>query len=517
MKRLQIYFEELQLPIKVLFVGTVLIALGSLIGNPFIDEIFKINSPMLDATKNILLLSGGLILSYFPVFVFVKLLQTRTDDKNIVLVGLISIFFFTIFLLFLGPRNLPDNAYSTLIKVTLNNRTYRLVKTGIIGYVVVYLMIKRVYRKPMSVRYMSSISIIDSDLIRMIKSIIYSTILGSLVALASPYIMNAIYGAMKFIALDVGNPMSLFAFGSFDRLLNVFGLETIMRSEMWLGTLGGTWNSLDNTAYIGDVNIWSAQINASLAVLGLGSAGRFSTAFYVINIFAIPGYLAALATTTSDKKRFRRSMVGTMLGILLSVLSGIAVPVEFIMLLTTPVIYIFHIFMVGFISAVLLGLGVTIGFSYQGIIEAANPGNLIDLIAFSRHQIIGRQIIMMLLFGTIIFFAYFLFTRFYYTKIAIDILNLGVKDDETIDFIERVGGLDNIINISSTPTRIILSLYDEDNINVGGLHRQGVTRIVQTRQGYVLSFGAGSYMLQREVNKRLSNHKSELVKEDNHD
>src|SRR5699024_9016253 len=143
-------------------------------------------------------------------------------------------------------------------------------------------------------------------------------------------------------------------------------------------------------------------------------------------------------------------------------------PLEILMILTTPVLYIFHLFMVGFIAAVLLGLSITLGFSYLGILSAANPGNLFDLIAISRKNIINQQVLTMLLFGIIVFFIYYFVTRFYFNKVAIDILNIGIKDDEVTDFIERIGGLDNIEKFTSLPTKVIASLKDEENINTSG-------------------------------------------------
>lgn len=196
-------------------------------------------------------------------------------------------------------------------------------------------------------------------------------------------------------------------------------------------------------------------------------------------------------------------------------LTGITYPIEILLLLTTPVLYIFHLFMVGFISAILLGLSITLGFSYLGILSAANPGNIFDLIAISRKNIINQQVLIMVLFGVIVFFIYFYVTRFYYNKVAIDILNIGIKDDEVTNFIERIGGLDNINSFNSLPTKVTASLKDEDNINTEGLHYQGVTKIIHAREGFILSYGPGSYILQKEVNKRLKMH--EALKDDEDD
>ena len=517
MNRIQIYLEDLQLPIKSMFVGIVLIAVGSVLGNPLVNELFLMNAPLVMQISRILLFMGGLILSCFPYIVFVKLLYSRSNDKNIAIVGIVSYLVFLVMILFFSPRNLPESAYSKILKITIINDTYPLIKTGILGLIGIYYIVKSIYKKPARQRIGGFTKVFDPELARFIKSLFFSILFGIVFALVYPIFMEGIYGVIRFIAQDVNNPMSMFAYGSFERILSVLNLESILHNEMWFGSLGGTWNSLSNVTYIGDVNIWAAQLMDSIKVLGVGSAGRFSTVYYVLNLFAMPAYLTALLTTVSNKKDRRRGIITVVLGTLLSIFSGITLPLEIILLLTTPILYFSHLFLVGFMSAVLLGLGTTIGFSYLGVLSAATPGNILDLISLSRNNIINTQIITLLLFGVIVFVLYFYLTKFYYSKIAIDILNVGNQKEEVQGFIDRVGGIDNIVSISSTPTKINLALKDEDNINVGGLHRQGITKIVQTRQGYVLSYGAGSFMLQREVNILLKLHNDAKEQTDTHE
>lgn len=517
MNKIQVYLEELLLPIKTLFVAISMIALGTLLGNPFINDVFRLSHPLLTTITHVLLVTGGLILSCFPYLVFVKLLYSRTDEKNIVVVGIISYLVFLIMIMFFAPRNLPANMYMPYFTFQINATVYRLANTGIIGLIGIYLIVKRIYQKPMIPRNTNFTKVFERDISRLTRSLLFSTLYGLAIAWLLPYISQGIYAVLNFVAADIGNPMSLFAYSGFERLLQLFGLHNVVRNEMWFGTLGGTWNSLENISYIGDVNIWAAQLSESVAVLGVGSTGRFTTVYYVLNIFAAPAYLSALATTVSDKKKFRRGLITVLMGTGLSLLAGVWYPLEILMLLSTPLLYIFHVFMIGFISAVLLGISTTLGFSYLGVLSAATPGNIIDLIGFSRNSIINRQILMLLLFGVLIFFIYFYVVRFYFNNIAIDMLNIGTKEDEIMDFIERVGGLDNIEKISSTPTKVTVLLRDEDNINPAGLHRQGVTKIVQTREGYNLFYGAGSYMLQKEVNKQLGAHRNELMEVEEND
>lgn len=513
MNRLQVYLEELQLPIKSLFVAAVLIAVGSVLGNPFVHETLRLDLPIITTITNILLFTGGLILTCFPYIVFVKLLYSRTNEKNITIVGIISYLIFLIMVLFFTSKNIPLNAYSNIFKVEIGEESFKLAKTGVLGLVGVYYIVRSVYKKPVRPKHVNFVRIFDPEVTRFLKSAVLSALFGIVFAFVFPLILNGIYSVIHFIALDVNNPMSMFTYSGFERILRMLSLESILNQEMWFGDLGGTWNSLDNVAYFGDVNIWAAQLKDSIAILGVGSAGRFSTVYYILNIFTIPAYLIAVSTTISNKKDFRKGLVTIFFGILLSMFAGITYPIEIIMLLTTPVLYFFHLFMVGFMSAILLGLETTIGFSYLGILSAANPGNIVDLIALSRNNIINQQIVVLILFGLIMFIIYFYATKFYFSKIAIDVLNVGNKDDEIKGFVDRVGGLDNIVSVSSTPTKVNISLKDEDNINVGGLHRQGVSKIIQTRQGYVLSYGAGSYMLQKGINALLEEHK-EATKED---
>lgn len=508
MNKLQIYLEELQLPIKSLFVATILIAVGSFLGNPYINEILKLDHELIITTTQVLLFTGGLLIRIFPYIVFVKMLYTRNQEKNTVIVGIISYLVYLIMVLFFAPQNLPNNAYIAWINFDLGLDTLRLMNTGYFGLVGIYFIVKRVYKTPMFARNANFTKLLDRDTIRLFKCIIGSVVLGISFSYLFPYVIDFIYTVLRFVASDFTNPMSLFAYAGFERLTVLGGLDDIVRNEMWFSSMGGTWNSLDNVTYVGDVNIWAAQLKDSVAVIGVGSAGRFTTFYYVINMFAIPAYLLAVSFTVTDKKKKRRAYLTVALGSFISAFTGIMFPIEIIMLLTTPILYIFHLFMVGFISAVLLGLSTTLGFSYLGILSAANPGNLIDLIAISRKNIINQQVLIMVLFGAIIFFIYYYVTRFYYNKVAMDILNIGIKDNEVTDFIERIGGLDNIESINSLPSKVIATLKDEDNINTSGLHYQGVTKIIHAREGFILSYGPGSYMLQKEVAKRLAQHEA---------
>lgn len=515
MNRLQTYYEQFQFPIKAVFIGAFMIALGTLIQNPYVNQILKLDALFLSATSNVVMYSGGIILSYFPLLIFIKFVSTRINETNHTIVGIIAYATFLLSMAFFGPKDLPLASYNSILNITIGGVKYELMKTGIFGLVAVYLLIRYIYRKKGLRVYVSQISYIDRDTLRLTQTIVGSLLLGVVFANVWPFFVQNIFSVIDFIASDVNNPMNLFTYGAVERVLSLFNLSDILHQEFWLSSAGGSWMNLAGQTFVGDVNIWSAQLKETVNILGASGSGRFTSAYYVINMFSIPGYLVAIWSTITMKKYNRTNLIGVVIAIVFSAISGILLPIELLMVVTAPVIYIFHVFMVSFTYAFLNAFGATVGFSFLGDLATATPGTLPDFLGLLNNPMIFDKLMIIVLVGVISFILYFAFTRFYYRKMAIDVLNVGSKQERVIEFIERLGGLENIEAISNTPTRVHVSLYDRDKLNVAGLHRQGVTRIVESRSGYALSFGAASYIIQKEINSALKTQPSKQTEETN--
>nr|WP_252968855.1 hypothetical protein [Erysipelothrix rhusiopathiae] len=303
MNRLQTYYEQLQLPLKSLFLGCFLITIGSIIANPYIVMIFKFNSPLFVTASKLLLYAGGIILSYFPLYVFIKLLTHRNDETNVVVTGFISYLVFLVVMTLLSPTTSPKAAYSDILNITIGNESYGLFKTGIFGFLAVLLVVRYCYRSHKETTGFSQVSYLDRDTIKLVNSIIGSAIVGAIFAYGWPMFVDGIYNALKFISSDSHNPMSLFAYGGLERLLTLGNIQTMMHQEIWLGSLGGSWMNIGGETFVGDANIWTAQLKEGLNMIS--GAGRYTSAYYVLNLFAIPGYLLAVISTISNKKRFK--------------------------------------------------------------------------------------------------------------------------------------------------------------------------------------------------------------------
>ncbi len=503
MKRLQSYYEQLQFPLKVVVFSTLLIAVGSTILHPSIVSFFQIESTNIINFAKMFLYSGGIILSYFPLYAFVKLLLNRKDEQNILVMGIISLFIFLIVTAFMSGPQLPDSAYLQIDDIILRNSDRGLYRMGILPYLIAYFIVTRVYLYTGESKRHNVFSYIDRDSIRLLYVVLFSSLAAILTAYFWPMFMDFFYKFIAFIASDVNNPMSMFAYGGFERISKLLNLDQIIHQEIWFSPMGGSWVDLKGETFSGDVNIWNAQMLENINVIGSSDAGRFTSAYYILNLFSIPGYLFGIYSIYTNEKFLRRNIIVFILILIVSVFSGLLYPMEILMLVTSPLLYVFHLFMVSFTFAVLSGMSIYLGFSYHGVLSAANPGNLIDLFIMSRNPVLSTKVIIVILLGLFSFILYFLMTRVYYSKLALDLLNIGNKQDKIQDFIERLGGIENVEEIANTPTRVYVSLHDREKLNVEGMHRQGVTRIAETKQGFILSMGSSSYIYQDETNKVL--------------
>lgn len=163
MSRLQSYYEQLQFPIKTLFFSSFLIAIGSLFVNPYISTYINLENTIILTISQILLACAGIILSYFPFFIFIKLLAHNKDEQNIVLTGVMSYIVFTTVMSVLTPVNLPPAVYSSFGNIPLLSETQGVYNIGIFGLVAIYFSVNFVYQSTKDSKLISLISYIDRE------------------------------------------------------------------------------------------------------------------------------------------------------------------------------------------------------------------------------------------------------------------------------------------------------------------------------------------------------------------
>ena len=99
---------------------------------------------------------------------------------------------------------------------------------------------------------------------------------------------------------------------------------------------------------------------------------------------------------------------------------------------------------------------------------------------------------------------YVIVIRFYYNNVAIGLINKFDIENLTNEFLEIVGGLDNVEVIDSNPFRIEVSLIRPQLFNYEKLESTQISRVIESRSIYALYYGSASPIIRKEVKIRKS-------------
>lgn len=189
---------------------------------------------------------------------------------------------------------------------------------------------------------------------------------------------------------------------------------------------------------------------------------------------------------------------------LLSIFSGTLLPLEITLFFAAPALFFFHLLYTGLLFGVFQAMGVYLGFNYAGgATLTAQPGTLLELLSYLQFTSLQKTLLMIAAAGVISFFVYFLFTRFYYKYLALDLFQTGRKNHIVKGVIDAVGGIDNIKLTHSSTDRLVISLYDPTKLNANKIRSLGSVRVYDTKAGYAITFGAASTMIRLGISESM--------------
>ncbi|TFQ14556.1 PTS maltose transporter subunit IICB, partial [Escherichia coli] len=222
----------------------------------------------------------------------------------------------------------------------------------------------------------------------------------------------------------------------------------------------------------GALNIFYAELKAGLPFSPHVTA-FLSQGFMPTFIFGLPAVAYAIYRTAKPENR--PVIKGLLLsGVLVSVVTGISEPIEFLFLFIVPVLYIFHIIMSGLALLVMALLGVTIG---------NTDGGILDLLIFGIMQGTATKWYLVFPVGIIWFAIYFFVFRWYILKH--DVKTPGREDaadgaeqavkantkargkakyDHNL-ILTALGGKENIDSLDNCITRLRMSVQDMSKVD----------------------------------------------------
>ncbi len=498
-------YEILKYPLGLVFLGTILTGIGMTVTSPALGIASSVNNQFLLSLAELMLKTGQFIIVNFPILFMMRLAMRRGGSAATIFSAFLGYIMFLITTMYFTSTNLPTTAYSSILGLNvshsyvgaLSNATHYPLQTGLIGALIVAAMTLWAYRGARNKNEYGFFSFISKEVSCTIRTMFLCVLAGIVIAYIWPVFINYNDKILNFIVADTTNPINLTIYGMLDRFLSVFNLGTWIRQPFWYGISGGSWVNVAGASITGDVNIWTAQLGASALT---GTAGKFITPYYVLNIFAVPGMIWAMLSLTTDKMERRKTFFLCLIAVIVSILFGTLLPLELLLLFLCPLLFFIHILYTGVLYAVLYSMNAFLGYHYTDTsIITAMPGTLPEFISYASNPGLQKTLIVVGVTGVISFVLYFLLTRLYFKHMALDLFHTDAKTRMVNGTLRAVGGVENIKMIHSGISSLTIGVYDSSKVNIDRLKHLGSYRIYETRAGYHICYGASSTMIRMGI------------------
>ncbi|NLU52330.1 MAG: PTS transporter subunit EIIC [Clostridiaceae bacterium] len=321
-------------------------------------------------------------------------------------------------------------------------------------------------------------------------------IITSFITLILALIFGYIWPPIQSVIDAVGNwtirsgAAGVFTYGFLNRLLIPTGLHHVINNIVWFvfGEFNGATGDLSRF-FAGDPN-----------------AGIFMAGFFPMMMFGLPA--AAIAMIKTAKPHNRKAVAGALLGVAFtSFLTGITEPIEFMFMFLAPVLYITHAVLTGISLAVCYFLNIKHGFGFSA--------GAIDYFLNMKLATNGWLIIPVGLVFFVIY--YFLFV------LIIEKLNLptpGRLDEEAgnadeiiaekgitglaKEYIARLGGKENIVELDACITRLRMTVNDSSIIKDDELKALGASGVLRpNKRNLQVVVGTKAELIADEIKKLL--------------
>ena len=504
MKRWTVLYETCKLPIRVCFFVFIFIALGSLVLSDSVNIFYTITNPWALAFARFLLLIGQTVILNLPLVFIVNLVAKKANSGTPLIMALLGyITYAVVTMLFSTNLNLPAMAYkSTLgISYTASGVTHYPLHTGLIGAFIVAFATRFTFIASRNRSAYSFFGFLNKDTVGILYNILLCALLGILSAMVYPLCFGMVQEFIDYVARDLNDPLRIGMYGVADRVMSILGLGDLIREPFWFGSQGGSYLTIAGQTIVGDVNIWDFIQEAGSSYLG---CGRFITPYYIINIFAIPAIYIGMFISMTDKHEKSHMLFLLTTAILFSILFGNPLPLELLLLFTSPLLLILYLLVVMILFGLLSYLGLFLGFSYTGSTLVAMPGSFPDYIIQLRNPLLFDTISYLFIIGIVVFAVCLLMSRLYFRYMAYNLLGTG-KTKATVDMLAHaVGGLENIQKASSGLFRLILVLNDLEAVSFKELAQSGASRITETKDGVIIDFGSSSTVIARAITREIA-------------
>lgn len=499
-------YESCKLPIRIAYFGFILIGFGFLIQNESVNIFYTFKNTFLLMLAQGCIMLGHTIIVNLPLIFMVYIVCKKANSGVPIALALIGYFAYLITLTLFSNQTLSSYAYanglginaivdiSGLIRYPLETG---LIGSFIVGYITRYSFIRSRHRTSHSI-----LGFLNRDSAAIIYNVAFCVLAGLIVSYIFPIIYTYLSTTITYISKDLSDPLRIGIYGLLDRTLSILGLGNFVRYPFWYTALGGSYQTLSGQAIVGDVNIWAYTKDALTTYTG---AGRFITPYYVINMFVCPALYLGLLSSMSDKQERNHFILLIVFAILFSFIVGNPLPLELLLLFTSPVLLLLYILLVGGVFAYMSYANIYLGSNLSSNLNTitAMPGNFPDFIINLRSTLHFETLLKIFLVGIVAALFAYLIAILYYRYLTFNLIN-SKKDQAIVNStVEAIGGYDNIESVGSGLFRVNFALINNELVSIDKLQDLGVYRITETKNGISIDFGSSSYIISRMVRNVL--------------
>jgi N-acetylglucosamine PTS system EIICBA or EIICB component len=284
-----------------------------------------------------------------------------------------------------------------------------------------------------------------------------------------PLVYNGLVSFGKAIISTDAVGAGIYAF--LNRLLIPTGLHHALNSVFWFDVAG-----------INDIaNFWGGT--------GVqGTTGMYMTGFFPVMMFGLPA--AALAMYHTAKENKKKAVYGLLLAAgLSSFFTGVTEPLEFAFMFLAPGLYVIHAALTGVSAFVMTLLPIRAGFNFSA--------GFVDWILSFKAPMAENPLYIIpvgLVFGVL----YYVIFRFVIVKFNLKTPGREDEDEFTEnivvsgdmskiakDYINALGGAQNILTVDNCVTRLRLNVKDNKVVEDKNLTRLGARGVMRPGKGSI--------------------------------
>ncbi|PMG25021.1 PTS glucose transporter subunit IIBC [Vibrio lentus] len=416
-----------------------------------------------------LIKSGGAIIDNMAVLFAVGVAFGLSRDKN----GSAALSGFVMFLVV--TTLLAPGSVAQLMDVELSEvpAAFGKISNQFVG-IIVGIISAEIYNRYSTVELPQALAFFSGK--RLVP--ILTSIAGMALSFALLYIWPAVYDALIVLGIKLESMGAVGAglFGFFNRLFLSIGMHHALYPVFWFDVVG-----------INDIPNFLGGAQSIANGTGIpGKTGMYQAGFFPIMMFGLPA--AALAMYHCADAKNKNQVFAIMLAAAMaSFFTGITEPLEFSFMFLAPVLFLLH--------AVLTGLSLYIAASMEWMAGFGFSAGFVDLVLSSQNPL-ATNWYMLLVQGVVFFALYYGIFRFAIIKFNLRTPGRGEEMEAegetespealvslTNNYIEAIGGADNILEVDNCITRLRLTVKDSSAADSDKLKKLGAAGVVPIGKG----------------------------------